>query len=117
METYLFWLVPAASLLALALAGYFYRQMKQESEGTPTMARIASYVRKGAMSYLKQQYKIVTLVFIGLAALFAIMAYGFNLQNHWVPVAFLTGMDSTCKTIGYPWHSSQEVSSPVCRGI
>lgn len=91
METYLFWLVPAASLLALALAGYFYRQMKQESEGTPTMARIASYVRKGAMSYLKQQYKIVTLVFIGLAALFAIMAYGFNLQNHWVAVAFLTG--------------------------
>lgn len=91
METYLFWLVPAASLLALALAGYFYRQMKQESEGTPTMARIASYVRKGAMSYLKQQYKIVTLVFIGLAALFAIMAYGFNLQNQWVPVAFLTG--------------------------
>ena len=91
METYLFWLVPAASLLALALAGYFYRQMKQKSEGTPTMARIASYVRKGAMSYLKQQYKIVTLVFIGLAALFAIMAYGFNLQNHWVPVAFLTG--------------------------
>lgn len=91
METYLFWLVPAASLLALALAGYFYQQMKQESEGTPTMARIASYVRKGAMSYLKQQYKIVTLVFIGLAALFAIMAYGFNLQNHWVPVAFLTG--------------------------
>lgn len=91
METYLFWLVSAASLLALALAGYFYRQMKQESEGTPTMARIASYVRKGAMSYLKQQYKIVTLVFIGLAALFAIMAYGFNLQNPWVPVAFLTG--------------------------
>ena len=91
METYLFWLVPAASLLALALAGYFYRQMKQKSEGTPTMARIASYVRKGAMSYLKQQYKIVTLVFIGLAALFAIMAYGFNLQNPWVPVAFLTG--------------------------
>lgn len=91
METYLFWLVPAASLLALALAGYFYRQMKQESEGTPTMARIASHVRKGAMSYLKQQYKIVTLVFIGLAALFAIMAYGFNLQNPWVPVAFLTG--------------------------
>ena len=96
METYLFWLVPAASLLALALAGYFYRQMKQESEGTPTMARIASYVRKGAMSYLKQQYKIVTLVFIGLAALFAIMAYGFNLQNPWVPVAFLTGGFFSC---------------------
>ena len=63
----------------------------RESEGTPEMQKIAAHVRRGAMSYLKQQYKIVTLVFIGLVILFAIMAYGFNLQNHWVPVAFLTG--------------------------
>ena len=55
------------------------------------MKKIAEYVRRGAMSYLKQQYKVVTIVFIGLAIVFAIMAYGFNLQNHWVPIAFLTG--------------------------
>lgn len=91
METHLFWLVPAASLLALILAGYFYKQMMRESEGTDTMKRIASHVRKGAMSYLKQQYKVVTMVFIGLVILFSVMAYGFNLQNPWVPVAFLTG--------------------------
>ena len=84
-------MVPAASLLALALAGYFYKQMMRESEGTPIMAKIASHVRQGAMSYLKQQYKVVTWVFVGLVILFAVMAYGFNLQNHWVPVAFLTG--------------------------
>ena len=91
METYLFWIVPAASLLALVLAGYFYRQMMQESEGTPAMQKIASHVRKGAMSYLKQQYKVVAWVFAVLVVLFAVMAYGFNLQNSWVPVAFLTG--------------------------
>ena len=91
METSLFWIVPVSSLLALVLALYFYRQMKTESEGTPDMERIALHVRTGAMSYLKQQYKVVTLVFIGLVIFFAIMAYGFNLQNHWVPVAFLTG--------------------------
>ena len=91
METHLFWLVPAASLLALILAGYFYKQMMRESEGTDTMKRIASHVRKGAMSYLKQQYKVVTMVFIGLVIPFSVMAYGFNLQNPWVPVAFLTG--------------------------
>ena len=91
METHLFWLVPAASLLALILAGYFYKQMMRESEGTDTMKRIASHVRKGAMSYLKQHYKVVTMVFIGLVILFSVMAYGFNLQNPWVPVAFLTG--------------------------
>jgi K(+)-stimulated pyrophosphate-energized sodium pump len=91
MENILFWIVPIASLLALALAVYFYRQMMRESEGTPTMVKIASYVRQGAMSYLKQQYKIVGIVFVCLAVFFAIMAYGFNLQNHWVPIAFLTG--------------------------
>ena len=91
METSLFWIVPVSSLLALVIALYFYRQMKTESEGTPDMERIALHVRTGAMSYLKQQYKVVTLVFIGLVIFFAIMAYGFNLQNHWVPVAFLTG--------------------------
>ena len=53
METYLFWIVPIASLLALVLAWYFYKQMMLESEGTPTMEKIASYVRQGAMSYLK----------------------------------------------------------------
>ncbi len=91
MEKMLFWIVPAASILALLLAWFFYKQMMRESEGTPTMQKIASYVRQGAMSYLKQQYKIVGLVFLGLVVLFSIMAYGFQLQNPWVPVAFLTG--------------------------
>ena len=91
MEQILFWMIPASSLLALLLAWYFYRQMMGADEGTPVMRKIALHVRQGAMSYLKQQYKVVGIVFIVLCALFAIMAYGFNLQNAWVPVAFLTG--------------------------
>ena len=91
MVSNLFWLIPAASLLALCFAWFFYAQMKKTSEGTERMAYIAAAVRKGAMSYLKQQYKVVSIVFVGLAVLFAIMAYGFDLQNAWVPVAFLTG--------------------------
>ena len=87
----LFWFVPAASLLALLFAWYFYKQMKRESEGTERMAYIAEAVRKGAMAYLKQQYKIVTIVFVLLALIFAVMAYVFNIQNEWVPFAFLTG--------------------------
>ncbi|MBO7280682.1 MAG: sodium-translocating pyrophosphatase, partial [Bacteroidaceae bacterium] len=87
----LFWFVPAASLLALAFAWYFYKQMKRESEGTERMAYIAEAVRKGAMAYLKQQYKIVAIVFVLLALIFAVMAYVFHIQNEWVPFAFLTG--------------------------
>jgi len=91
MDTLLFWLVPASSVLALAFAWYFHRQMMRQSEGTPQMQKIAAAVRRGAMSYLRQQYKVVGWVFFGLVILFSVMAYGFGLQNPWVPVAFLTG--------------------------
>ena len=91
MDQLLFWLVPAASVLALGFAWYFHRQMMKQSEGTPQMIKIAAAVRRGAMSYLKQQYKIVGWVFLGLVILFSVMAYGFDVQNHWVPIAFLTG--------------------------
>ena len=87
----LFYVVPAASLVALLFAWIFFRQMMKESEGTPTMKEIAQYVREGAMAYLKQQYKVVVIVFAVLAVLFAVLAYGFHVQNSWVPFAFLTG--------------------------
>ena len=86
-----FWLVPIASIVALGMAFFFFRQMMGEDEGTPRMREIALYVRKGAMAYLKQQYKVVGIVFAVLCALFAFMAYGLNVQNPWVPFAFLTG--------------------------
>lgn len=87
----LFYFVPVASLIALFFAWLFYHQMKKENEGTPTMKEIAQYVREGAMAYLKQQYKVVGIVFIILAVLFSVLAFGFGVQNKWVPFAFLTG--------------------------
>ncbi len=87
----LFYIVPAAAVIALFFAWYFFHQMMKESEGTATMKEIAQYVRDGAMAYLKQQYKVVTIVFVILAIFFAILAYGFHIQNPWVPFAFLTG--------------------------
>ena len=87
----LFWLVPVCSVLALGFAYYFFRQMMSADEGTDTMKKIALYVRQGAMAYLKQQYKVVTIVFIVLTIVFAILAYVLKIQNPWVPFAFLTG--------------------------
>ncbi len=88
--TTLMYVVLAASVLALGFAYYFYRWMLGKEEGTELMKKIASHVRKGAMAYLKQQYKVVTIVFVVLAVVFAVMAY-FNLQNGIVWFAFLTG--------------------------
>ena len=86
-----FWLVPIASITALLLAWIFFKQMMTNDEGTPRMREIAGHIRKGAMAYLKQQYRVVLIVFIVLALLFAFMAYVLKVQNPWVPFAFLTG--------------------------
>ncbi|MBO7467398.1 MAG: sodium-translocating pyrophosphatase [Bacteroidaceae bacterium] len=86
-----FWLVPIASIVALGMAWYFFRSMMKADEGTPRMREIAGHVRRGAMAYLRQQYKVVLIVFIVLAIVFAFMAYVLHMQNTWVPFAFLTG--------------------------
>ena len=86
-----FWLIPIASIVALGMAWYFFRSMMNEDEGTDRMREIAEHVRKGAMAYLKQQHKVVAIVFAVLAIVFAFMAYGLKVQNPWVPFAFLTG--------------------------
>lgn len=87
----IFLLVPVAAVVALGFAWYFFRAMMRESEGTPRMQEIASHVRKGAMAYLKQQYRVVAIVFVILVLFFAFLAYGLGVQNPWVPFAFLTG--------------------------
>ena len=51
MDQILFWLVPAASIMALCFAWYFHRQMMKESEGTPQMIKIAAAVRKGNLAH------------------------------------------------------------------
>jgi len=91
MENYLFWIAPASAIVALLFAWYYFMQMKKVSEGTETMVRIAGYVRKGAMVYLKQQNKVVAIVFLILCVIFAWMAYGPELINKWVWFGFLSG--------------------------
>ena len=86
-----FWLVPICSALALGFAYYFYKEMLKADEGTDTMKRIALHVRTGAMAYLKQQYKVVGIVFVILTLIFFVLAYILKIQNPWVPFAFLTG--------------------------
>jgi len=84
------WGIPAAALLALAFAGFFYWRLMRLSEGTATMRDIAQHIRDGAMAYLKHQYRTVALVFLILLVILIVLAI-LGVQNPFVPVAFLTG--------------------------
>ena len=86
------WLVAfLCSIAALVQAYFFYRWMMSCDEGTEEMKAIATAVRDGANAYLRQQYRVVIIVFLAITVLLAIAAYGFNLQSKFVPIAFLTG--------------------------
>jgi K(+)-stimulated pyrophosphate-energized sodium pump len=87
----IFWLTPISAVLALGFAYFFFKQMMGASEGTDVMKRIAQHVRTGAGAYLRQQYKVVAVVFVIITIIFSIMAYVLHIQNPWVPFAFLTG--------------------------
>ncbi len=86
-----FWLVPFSSVVALLFAYIFFKEMLGYDEGTDMMKKIAKHVRDGAGAYLRQQYKVVLLVFLVLTAIFSFMAFGLGIQNKWVPFAFLSG--------------------------
>ncbi len=87
----IFFLVPISSILALGFAWYFFRQMMRMDEGTDMMKKIADHVRRGASAYLRQQYRVVIIVFLVITVIFSFLAYGLGVQNTWVPFAFITG--------------------------
>ena len=91
MEVFVWSIAFLASFAALTQAYFFFQWMMSCDEGTEEMRTIAGAVRDGANAYLRQQYVVVSLVFIVIAGLLAVAAFGFGLQSKFVPIAFLTG--------------------------
>ncbi|MDX9702958.1 MAG: sodium-translocating pyrophosphatase [Candidatus Auribacterota bacterium] len=87
----LWWLAPLGSILALVFAYFFYKDMMSKDEGNDKMREIAQHVREGAMAYLRQQYKVVTIFFIVAFIMFVLMSFVLDVQSKMVPFAFITG--------------------------
>ncbi len=87
----LFWIAPIVSIISLLFAWIFYKQMIHEDEGNERMREIAEAVREGAGSFLKQQYKVVTIFVILMALFLTFLAFGLKVQSIWIPLVFLTG--------------------------
>ena len=114
----LWYIAPIASLIALAVAAIFFRSMKKADPGNERMCEIAGYVRQGAMAYLFRQYRIVSLVFVLLFVVFAVLA-AFGVQNPFVPVAFLTGgfFSGLCGYVGMRTATlASSRTAQACRG-
>jgi K(+)-stimulated pyrophosphate-energized sodium pump len=90
MVEYLFYLVPAGSLLALFYALFLFAFVSRQEPGTEKMQEISAAVREGAMAYLKRQYKGVGIFFAVMFVLLTIISFLGYLPKV-VPFAFLTG--------------------------
>ena len=87
-----YWFIaPFGSILALIFAYIFYTEVKKHDPGNERMQEIASYIRDGSYAYLKQQYLGVSIFFLIAFIIFNLMAWGLNILNTWVPIAFITG--------------------------
>ena len=84
-------LATGASVAALFWAYRFYSEMMEADEGTDLMREIAASVRAGADAYLKQQYRMVAVVFVVVAILLAVASFVLKVQSGFVPVAFPDG--------------------------
>lgn len=91
MNEPIFWMAPAAAVIALVFALIFFINMTRRDEGTELMRKIGSHIRRGAMAYLRQQYRVMFIVFGIFAIIFAFLSYGLNVQNNWLPITFVCG--------------------------
>ena len=74
LATWLY-VVPAAGVLGLLIAGFFYFRVKALDEGNETMQRIAGYIREGAMAFLTREYKVLA---VYAAVVFGLLAWKFG---------------------------------------
>jgi K(+)-stimulated pyrophosphate-energized sodium pump len=87
----LMWVTWIGSIAALFFALYLIISVLKKDQGNEKMIEISKAVQEGALAYLKQQYKIVGIVFILLFVLLSVISYVFNLLSPFVPFAFITG--------------------------
>ena len=85
-----FWFVPACALMGLGTAWFLYQWATRHDEGTERMKEIAASVRLGAMAYLNQQYRVMFLFFLVIAALFFVSSM-VSAISLWLPLIFLSG--------------------------
>ena len=75
-----------AAVIGLIVAFCLAAWITKAPEGTDRMKEIASYIREGAMAFLKREYKTMVIVIVALFLLI-----GFGLQSWTTAVLYLCG--------------------------
>ena len=82
------YLAIVAAVAALALAGFFARQVNSASPGNATMVDLMASIREGAMAFIKREYTAVAVFVAVLAALILIFL---DWGRPWGAIAYVFG--------------------------
>ena len=85
----LMWIAWVGSIVALLFSLILAVLILRKDEGTQKMKEISQAVHEGAIAYIKQQYKVVSIFFVLIFILLSIISYVFKLLSPFVPFAFL----------------------------
>ena len=90
MDTYLIAFTFTGAAIALLYALFTTLRVLKFPEGTDKMKQLSAAIRAGANAFLKRQYTIAILFFVGISILLGILAIC-KLVSPFMPFAFLTG--------------------------
>ena len=92
MELDITLLIPVGGIIALIFATFLFFRVKKQDSGTEKMRELSSAIRKGAMAFLKSEYKVL-IIFVIVVALLLFVASLFEDTNmHWgLSIAFIVG--------------------------
>ncbi len=81
------WIVIAASLIVLAYAAQLIFKMNKLDPGTELMQQLAGYIRDGAQTFLRREYKVLIIFTLVLGTLLALVIE----PRPWVAVGYVVG--------------------------
>lgn len=90
MDTLITYLIPVSGILALVYTFAKSSWVKKQETGTEKMATISAHIQRGAMAFLKAEYKVLSIFVICVAILLGLTANAET--SHWlVSVSFIIG--------------------------
>jgi len=88
---HLIWLIPISALFGIVFMVLKSRWINKQEAGTEKMQRIAGYIAKGAMAFLKAEYRILLIFVVAVSVLLFAKSYTEDTSNGFIVISFITG--------------------------
>ncbi len=89
------YIIPLLGVIALVFALFKANWVNRQDPGTEKMVEISSYVREGAMAFLKREYRVLAVFVIVVAALLAFANWNSPESSPVIAISFVLGAFSS----------------------